>query len=363
MPTSAFFGSQAPVFKIEGEVQGVLARDLVELSVEEDTEGMKILQASFGNWGPRPNGQPGFNYFDGQVLDFGKELEVSIGPLSEARVIFKGKLSAIEAQHEEAREPLVVAMAEDRLMDLRLTRRFRTYENQSDAEIARAIASAHGLSAEVDAEGPVYKVVQQWNQSDLAFLRDRAALLGAEVWLEDSTLHFKTRAARAGTDLTLVQGSDLLSVRIRADLSHQRTKVKVSGYDAQSREGIDEESGSEVVRAEIVSGRIGPDIVSQVFGDRVSHRVRQVPLTSEEARAWAKADMLRRARRFVHVAGVARGQPNMVVGSTVSLEGVGGPFEGGPYYVTRVRHSYRPAQPGFRTIFEAERATLSEAQA
>jgi phage protein D len=349
------------VFKLDGEPCGELARDLVDLEVEEDIDGLKTLRACFGNWGARSTGgSPGYRYFDGEFLDFGKRIEVSVGALSEARVIFNGSLSAIEAQLEEAREPVVLALAEDRLMDLRMTRRFKTYQDQTDAQIAETIASEHGLSAEADAPGPSYKTVQQWNQSDLAFLRERARLLSAEVWVEDSTLHFKARGARTGTDMVLVHGSDLLSVRIRADLAHQRTKVKVCGYDARDRDVIDEEAGAEAVAAEITSGRTGSDVLSRAFGERVSHRVREVPLTSGEARDWAKAEMLRRARGFVQVSGVARGQPNMVVGSTLSLEGVGAPFEGGDYYVTRVLHSYRPAPPGFRTRFDAERATLSE---
>jgi hypothetical protein len=74
MPTSASFGSQGPVFKVEGEVQGELARDLVELEVEEDLDGLKKLRACFGNWNTPPGASsPDFFYFDGRVLDFGKE--------------------------------------------------------------------------------------------------------------------------------------------------------------------------------------------------------------------------------------------------------------------------------------------------
>jgi phage protein D len=48
-----------------------------------------------------------------------------------------------------------------------------------------------------------------------------------------------------------------------------------------------------------------------------------------------------------------------VVGSKVELQRVGKPFEGEGYYVTRVCHSY-DLEKGFRTRFEAERATLQE---
>src|SRR4030095_968183 len=124
----------------------------------------------------------------------------------------------------------------------RMTRRIKTYENVSDADIASSIAGEHGLTPEVDADGPVYDLVQQWNQSDLAFLRERARRIQAEIWVEDETLHFKTRNKRTATQLTLVQGNHLIDVSARADLAHQRTKVKVSGYDGGRRQSIAREA-------------------------------------------------------------------------------------------------------------------------
>ena len=87
------------------------------------------------------------------------------------------------------------------------------HATSTDADIAAQIADEHGLQAEVAVDGPRYDVVQQVNQSDLAFLRERARLIQAELWCDGRTLHFSDRAAPAGAPrLTLVQGNDLLSV-------------------------------------------------------------------------------------------------------------------------------------------------------
>ena len=83
--------------------------------------------------------------------------------------------------------------------------------------------------------------------------------------------------------------------------------------------------------------------------------MREVALTAEEAAAWARAEMLRRARRFVTVTGMTRGTPDLSVGSRLRLELVGAPFEGEGYYVTRVTHTF-DLERGLRTAFEAERA-------
>jgi phage protein D len=274
--------------------------------------------------------------------------------------VFSGAISALEVSFEETREPQVVVFAEDRLMDLRMTRRMRTYRDATDAEIAEAVAAEHGLTPRVDAAGPRYDRVQQWNQSDLAFLRERARLLAAEVWVAGEELYFQSRDRRRATELTLVRGNDLIAVDLRADLAHQRTAVRVSGYDAADRAAIDEEAGADAIEAEIAGGRTGPSVLERAFGVRVSHRVREAPLNSAEAADWARAEMLRRARGFVRVCALTRGTPDLVVGSRVRLERVGAPFEGDGYAVTRVRHTYDLEQ-GHRTSFEAERPTLGEA--
>jgi phage protein D len=69
--------------------------------------------------------------------------------------------------------------------------------------------------------------------------------------------------------------------------------------------------------------------------------------------------MLRRARGFVTISGTTRGSADMVVGSKLTLERTGHPFEGAGYYVTRICHTY-DLENGFRTHFEAERPTVKE---
>ena len=231
--------TSSPVFDVDGEVRGELARDVVRVEVEETTDGLKSLSARFVAVGPQTGqAMEALSYLDGRVLDFGKQLVVSIGPPENQRIIFDGYVSAIEVNFDEGEEPEVCIHAEDKLMDLRMTRRMRTYEDMSDADIANEIAGEHGIAAEVDADGPVYDRVQQWNMSDLAFLRERARLIQAEIWVGEETLYFKTRDRRNATGLTLIRGNDIITVRASADLAHQRTAVHVSGYDAQERERI-----------------------------------------------------------------------------------------------------------------------------
>ena len=106
-------------------------------------------------------------------------------------------------------------------------------------------------------------------------------------------------------------------------------------------------------------GRCGARLVEQALGDSATLRVREAALTSEEAQAWARAEMLRRGRRFVTVTGTTTGTPDLMVGSRLTLQQVGDPFEGTGYYVTSIRHTFDQRR-GLRTCFTAERSTLNE---
>lgn len=352
--------SVLPRFYVGGEEKGELARDVQRLDIEEDVHGMKRLRCVFAAIGPQRNARDEqLLYQDGAILDFGVLLEVAMGPASMPRTVFRGRLSALELAMEQSHEPEVRIYAEDKLMQLRMTRRFKTYENASPADLLRDIASAHGLQSDAQLDGPAMAAVQQWNQSDLAFLRAQARRLAADVWIDGETLHLAARDRRQGNQLTLIQGNDLLAFEARADLAHQRTAIKVGGYDDAQQDAIDEEAGGGVA-AEASGGRGGPSILEQALGERTGYRVREAPSTDGEAQAWARADMQRRARRFVTVRGTTLGSPAMTVGSLVKLERIGPAFEGGGYYVTRVHHSY-DRENGMRTQFEAERSWIGGA--
>jgi phage protein D len=347
-----------PEFKVDGQAQPDMARDLTLLQIDEDVSGMRRLTATFVAVGPREGERnEQLNWLDGRVLDFGKTMTVSMGPSNAREEVFSGKVSALELAMDQGRAPEVMCLAEDKLMEFRMTRRFRSFENVSDADLAQQIASQHGLSAQADVQGPTWQIVQQWNQSDLAFLRERARRLAADVWVADGTLHVATRDKRNGNAVTLIQGSNLMQVRLRADLAHQRSKVVVGGFDDAQQDAIDEDADTGAIAAEAQGNTDGAQVLERAFGACVSYRVRDVPLQDAQATALARAALLARARRFVSVTGVADGSTAIRVGSLLRLERVSPLFEGDGFYVTRVRHQF-DLGAGFRSHFDAERAWI-----
>jgi phage protein D len=363
----------SPVFTVSGERSPDLARDCIRLEITEGTDGLRTLKAEFVAVGDGATGaRSDLRYLDGQILDFGKSISVVLGPDGGQHQVFDGTVSGLEAVFPDGVPATVMVYAEDAMMRLRMTRRMRTYTGVRDEDIARQIADANGLKSKLAADGPTFDVVQQVNQSDLAFLRERARRIQAELWCEGETLHFSTRDQRKGTKVQLVGKGQLLSVRLLADLAHQRSEVHVTGYDSATAEVIDERVDDEVVTKESGKGRTGPQVVAKALGPGrelgedgrrkpwpLTFRFRDVAQSGEEARAWARAEMLRRARAFVTVEGLTQNTPELVVGSIVELQDVGRPFSGDGYYVTRFCHTYDHTS-ALKTRFTAERSTVNE---
>lgn len=347
---SGFISSQ-PIIQVDGQDLPDLSGGLLELSVVETVEGLYRCEATFSNWG-ESGGEVGFLYFDRRILDFGKQFQVKVG----GAAIFKGAIMALEAGFPEGNAPVLTVLAEDRLQNLRMTRRTRSFSDMSDADVFRQVAGDHGLSADVSLDGPVYPVLAQVNQSDLAFLRERARTVDAEMWVDESTLTVRRHADRGGDALSLGYLAELREFVVLADLAGQRTEVSVSGWDPSSKSAAQYTAQESVLAAELGSDQSGPAVLNQAFGRRPEALAHLAPRSSAEAEAQASAYFRLAARRFVVGRGVAATDPRLRAGAVVDLRGLG-PLFSGRYTASEVRHLFDRAH-GLRTEFTAERPGL-----
>lgn len=346
--------SARPGFAVGGEDQPRLDAGLLRLACGETEAGLAHCEAEFGNWGAR-DGRTGFLWFDRRTLEFGRDFVVKIG----SSTVFDGRIMALEARFPPQAAPTLVVRAEDRLQDLRMTRRTRVFERKSEADIAREIANDHGLTPQIDIAGAAQDVAVQMNQSDLAFLRARAVAADGELWLEGRTLHVGRRASRADSRLELVHGARLRSFSVSADLAHQRTSVRCTGWDVSGKQAISSEADAGALGSEASDGTSGPDVLRQALGERKDSVAHMVPLDEGAARAWAEAHLRAAARRFVRGRGVADADARIRVGRKVKLQGLG-PLFSGSYGVVEACHRFDVAQ-GLWTEFVAERAWIGAA--
>jgi phage protein D len=346
-----------PLFTLGGQKQSLLSDRLLGLMVEETVEGLYRAEGTFANFDQVGSGFD-FVYFDRKLLDFGKQITIEMGVGQAAATVFNGRLMALEGRFPHKRPPEILFLAEDRLQDLRMTRRTRTFENVSDADLCRQIASQQGLQANVDVSGPTHRVLAQVNQSDLAFLRERSRAVDAELWLDDRQLNVTARSKRKTNEVTLTYGQGLLEFAALADMADQATGFSVTGWDVSSKQSISFRATSSALGGELNGDLGGSSILQQAIGQRDQQVVHALPFTGQEAQALAEAHYRRWARRFVTGNGLADGDGRIQVGTSLTLKGLGTLFEG-KFYVTSVRHMFDSAN-GYRTWFAVERPGIGK---
>lgn len=343
-----------PSIFVGGQEDLTLAQGLLQMTISESVHGLYHCELKFGNWGPVQN-DIGFLYFDRKKIDFGKAVQVKV----DGAKIFDGKISAIEGRFGEGCPPEVVVLVEDRLQDLRMTQRTRSFNDVTDADVMNRIARDYGLQAQIDASGPTHKFLYQHNQSDLSFLRERARFVDAEVWVDDRTLYCRTRSKRNDGTLKLNYGGELREITVSADLAEQRSSIIVVGWDVSGKSQIKYEATDQVLGGELNGDSSGSSILKSAFAARRQVLSHTIPLTSSEAQTEAESVMRMTSRRFLVARGMAQGNAKLNVGTYVDLQGLG-PLFSGKYYLAHVKHIF-DGLDGFLTEFTAERCGLGKA--
>ena len=346
--------SARPTINLAGKDQKELEQGLLSLMIVENTTGLSRCEVAFGNWGTVDN-RIGHLYFDRRLLDFGEIFQVKIGQ----DLIFDGRIMGLEAQFPEGGAPQIVVLAEDRLQDLRMNRRSRTFPEVSDSEVFNQIASEHGLTPQLDLPADLkHKVLVQVNQSDLAFLMECARSIDAELWVVGKTLHVTSHTKRNVGKLQMSYGNQLYEFSVLADLAGQRTSVSVSGWDVAGKSGLRHTANDSSLSGELNGDISGASILTSALGDRKESLVHTVPINIQEAQAHAESYFKMIARRFVVGRGIAETDSQLKVGCYVDLQGLG-PLFNGKYYLCEIRHLFDGIK-GIRTEFTAERPGISK---
>jgi len=287
-----------------------------------------------------------------QILDNGpfdltKEIEIAAGDASNERtILIKGEISALEPYFGEGMTPELVVRGYDKSHRLFRETKSRAFLNKKDSQLAEEIAGEIGLTPEVDATNTVYDHVFQSNQSDLAFLMERAWRIGYECFVDDGKLYFR-KPPDNPSSVTLRWGDDLVSFRPRMTLAEQVDEVMVKGWDIDQQKAIVGKSQDGKLYPKIDESKNGAAWANG-FGQGKLIIVDQPVVSQAEADALATARMNELSGAFVQASGVAFRRPNIKAGKMVDLQLLGNRLSG-KYLVTNATHVY--SAEGFRTNF------------
>lgn len=272
--------------------------------------------------------------------------------------VFKGEVVGLEPVYRADGQNVMIVRAFNRLHRLSRSRKSKTYVNQNDQQIVGAVAGEHGLSPQCgDAASAItHEHIYQHNQTDLEFLRIRAARLGYEVWVEDKTLYFdapdpakdsgiKLRYGDAGTSSQ--QGAVFLK-RFAPRMSSARVleEVTVRGWDPSKKQEI-------VGKATAKSSKLGKtaahSATKKVFSNIKTFEVDHPIASVDEAKKIAEGKVGDATMSYMTGDGECRGtpeiKPGVVVTVTVNPDTASDRFNG-KYMIIGATHKYTHAKVG-----------------
>jgi uncharacterized protein len=349
-PTTIY--SARPVIEVARRRPDIVQQLLLAMEMREAEGGLSSLELRFLNVATHERGgiDFAFEHSDTNLLALGTAIRVLAGDEGDPMEIFAGEISAVEFVFEEDGQPELCIHAEDALMGQRMRRFTRTHTAGPLRDILEDLALESGLTPTIRGLANAVDSQIQLNESNLAFMRRLLADYDADMQVVGAALHIAPRSEVRRGSLTLAMGSQLVRVRLCADLADQVTSVTHAGFDVAQGRPVTAES----TRIDLGpgSGRTGSDFLREAFGSRAEHLGDRAVHNQAEADALVAAAHRRCARRFVTLEGTCEGNAALRVGTHVTIEGVGPRFAN-TYYVTSTCHRFDRAN-GYQTDFTAE---------
>jgi uncharacterized protein len=346
--------SAIPTIQVDGQPNDKVTAQLLSMEMREHEGGMSALELRFSNFGSSSTGLADFVFEDGAVLKLGAAVQVYAGEVSSPTEIFRGKITALEGRFPDDGPPDLVVLAEDALQGARMQRRTKNWDATTLTAIAQQVATNLGLTPVLDGLDASIGTQQQFNESDLHFLRRLLARYDADVQIVGTELHASPRSQAQRNAIEIDLSSQLKQVRVIADLSHQVTQITAAGWDYSQGQAIS--ATSQTTSFGPGSGQTGKDWLSQALATRSEHLSQFANLNAREAQALVDAEFAQRIRTFVVAHGVSEGNPNLRVGTFLQLNGLGPRFSN-TYYTTSTVHHF-DTENGYETRFCAECAYL-----
>ncbi len=333
--------------KIDGSpLSDEIMDSLVEVVVNTDRYLPGMFTIVLNDTLNEDSGQPLF--VDDAKFDLGKSVEISMqagetqpDQTGDYASVIKGEITGIEPRYDSGMGVSLIVRGYDKAHRLHRGTFTRTFLKMSDSDIVKKIAGEAGLSPQADSTSDKHDYVMQFNQTNMDFLRERAARLGFEVYVDDTKLCFKKGGTKTAGP-TLEWGVDLLRFEPRLSSVRQISKVTAKGWDVKKKQAVTGQAASSTIKPGGV-GKSGGQAAQAAFGSAESFIVDPPALLAGEAKSLAQAELDRQSGEFIQAEGECFGNPKIQAGVEITVKSVGTRFSG-KYLVTSATHIFRPGE-------------------
>ena len=254
--------------------------------------------------------------------------------------LIEGEITAIEAHFNEKSEAPIIIRGYDLSHRLHRGRHNRSFLNQTDSEIAKEIAKEMKIkvvAANFDDSNIRHEYVCQQNQTNMEFLRSRAAAIGYELFIQGDELHFEK--PKKDATLQLKWGVDLTGFSTRVTSAEQVSAVEVRSWDYGNKKVMSSIASSEKV-VTATGNKKGSSTSTKFDFSPPKITVVDRPVGSQkQADVMAQALCDELGGEFVYADAKSDGNPLIRPRKVVNLSGMGEQFSG-DYYITETRHVF-----------------------
>jgi phage protein D/phage baseplate assembly protein gpV len=260
-------------------------------------------------------------------------------------ILISGEITALEPVFSAGGPVMLRVRGYDKSHRLTRGKKTRTFLKMTDSDIFKKITGGIGLSVSVDSTSTQYDYVMQYNQTDWDFLWSRAQRIGYQVYSSDGKLFFK----KAGTEINGIKpsklswGFNMRKFEPRISVAGLINETVSMGWDYQEKKLIEgKETGPVKVVPQIGFGKNnGGDLAKTAFSSTATDYSTDISLfDAGNAKDIATGLKIRTESTFIQAEGeCAYGDPRLIAGKTVEVDGVGKKFSG-KYYVTSAQHHF-----------------------
>lgn len=362
-----------PELKIDGKVvsnQAEVMEDILQIIVEESLHqpGMFTIVLKNSYEPGNPEGKP---WKHQKLMEIGKSVEIGFSPSKvkdnsknqeqeiknnskkreqesntqdeKKSKVLEGEITAIETHFTERTQAPIIIRGYDSSHRLHRGQHNRSFQNTTDSEIVKKIAKEVEISVgKLDESRIPHAYVFQENQTNMQFLRERAARIGFELFIQDGKLNFREPKA-ANDSLKLKWLKDIHNFRVRMTSAEQVEEVEVRSWNyGAKRVDIATASNEKVMTETDKTRETKGSATSSAFNGKPPNPkmivVDQPVFQSKAADMMAQALCNELGGQYIFADAKGEGNPDIRPGRIVEIQDLGP--HSGKYYVTETRHVY-----------------------
>jgi uncharacterized protein involved in type VI secretion and phage assembly len=350
MPPKKSLYLSEPKIQIDGQpASPELMKDLLQITIEESLHlpamFTLVIHNSYIPTSDRPENKA---WRHEQLFRIGKKVKLGFTSSTTLdnnfqdeveKILIEGEITAMEVHFNEKSEADIIVRGYDISHRLHRGRYNRSFLNETDSDIVKKIVQEVGIRpGNIDSTGEVNKYVFQENQTNMEFLRERAARNGFELFITEDKINFCKPKVQESLALEWLDDISKFSTRVTS--AEQVSSVEVRAWDYTQKKLISQTANKEKQVTE-TGNQLGSS-TSTAFSNLKSPKMIVVdkPVASQkQAKAMAQALCDELGGEFVYADAKAAGNPEIRPGRVVKLQGMGDRYSG-KYYVTETRHFF-----------------------